>query len=241
MVIFHFILFTVSSRVPSNSPIYRFGNCLIAVRYNIHGLWTLRPNQAKADFTKIYFDGISTAYDVIIDNIQVKRLPLQCNTLVENPSFSNGSSAFWQATDRDRMKLNLYSPGADGPGDFALRAYNRDHQWRGIRQQLDKRCFVTGEEYTISAKFRLLNATSGAGLHCLTNDQWMSGKNCPSVMIYGEGCAQPTPNIYWRFWNTEQGWQKDAYNNFSNRFIVNAALSSCLNVWVQIQEISKEQ
>ncbi len=220
---------------------FHFGNCLIAFRYSFHGLWTLRPHQAQADFTKIYFDGISTAYDVIIDNMLVKRLPLQCDTLVENPSFTNGSAAFWQATDRDRMKMNLYSPGADGVGDFALRAYNRDHSWRGFRQQLDKRCFVTGEEYTISAKFRLLNATSGDGLHCEPNHQWMSGKNCPSVMIYGDGCAQPTPYLYWRLWNMEGGWQKDAYNNFSNRFFVNAALSSCVNVWVFINEISMEQ
>ena len=27
--------------------------------YNIHGLRSLRPNQAQADFTKIYLDGIS--------------------------------------------------------------------------------------------------------------------------------------------------------------------------------------
>ena len=39
----------------------------------------------------------------------------------------------------------------------------------------------------------------------------------------------------------ESGWQKDAYNNFSNRFFVNAALLSCVNVWVFINEISMEQ
>jgi len=221
---------------------FLFDYRLIVFRYNIHGLWTLRPNQAQADFTKMYFDGISTAYDVIVDNIEVKHLPKQCNALVENPSFNNCSAAFWQATDRDRMKLKLYSPGSEGQGDFALRAYARDHSWRGIRQQLDKRCFVTGEEYKISAKFRLLNATSGAGVHCNTNDQWMSGKNCPSVMIYGEECAVGANRyIYWRFWNTVQGWQKDAYNDFRNGFLVNDALASCLNVWVYINEISQDQ
>jgi hypothetical protein len=234
-----FFLFIVSSYAPSNSSILfiRESN----FRYNIHGLWTLRPNQAQADYTKIYVDGISTAYDVIIDNMQTKHLPLQCNALIENPSFNNRSAAFWQPTDRDRMKLKLYSPGAGGPEDFALRGYARDHSWRGIRQQLDKRCFVTGQEYTISAKFRLLNATTGAGVQCNTNDQWYSGLNCPSVMIYGEECTVGGNRfIYWRFWNMVQGWQKDAYNDFSNGFLVNEALSSCLNVWVYINEIRKE-
>lgn len=210
-------------------------------RYHIHGLWPLRPNQVGADFTKIYFDGIDSSYDVIIDTVQIKQLPLQCSALVENSSFKNRSAEYWQATDRDRLKIKLYSPGADGQGDFALRAYNRDHPWRGIRQQLDKRCFVTGEEFIISAKFRLLNATTGTGLNCTTNDQWGSGKNCPSVMIYGEGCTVGTNNLQWRFWNTIPGWKKDAYNEFRTAFIVNDQLSSCSNVWVYVNEISKEQ
>jgi hypothetical protein len=96
---------------------------------------------------------------------------------------------FGSQQTRDRMKLKRYSQGAGGIGDFALRAYDRDQQWCGIRQQLDKRCFVTGQEYTISAKFRLLNATTGDGVQCNTNDQWYSGQNCPSVMIYGEECT----------------------------------------------------
>ena len=96
--------------------------------------------------------------------MKIKHLPLQCDALVENPSFNNGRAAYWQATDRDRVKLKLYIPGAGGQGDFALRAYDCDHSWHGICQQLDKRCFVTGEEYIIPAKFRLLNLISGAGL-----------------------------------------------------------------------------
>ena len=215
--------------------------------YSIHGLWSLRPNQALADFTKVYLDGISTAYDVIIDNMQIKHLPLQCDTLVENPSFINGSASYWHATyidaiDRDRMKLKIYSPGAGGGGDFALRAYDRDHSSRGMRQQLDKRCFVTGEEYTISAKFRLLNSTSGIGLTCNTNDRTVTGKNCPSVMIQGEECAVGGSRyIWWRLWNTRTAWQKDSYNDFSTGFQVNDALASCLNVWVYVNEVSTGQ
>ena len=140
-------------------------------RFLISGLWSLRPNQVQADYTKIYFDGVASSYDVIVDDAQVKHLPLQCGTLVENSSFEDGAF-YWEATDRNRLKVALYSPGASGESDFALRAYDRDHKWRGLRQKLDPRCFVTGEEYAITSKFRMLNATSGAGLWCDVNDQW---------------------------------------------------------------------
>ena len=70
----------------------------------------------------------------------------------------------------------------------------------------------------------------------------MSGKNCPSVMIYGEECAVGSSRtINWRLWNTRLGWQKDSYNDFSTGFQVNDALASCLNVWVYVNEVSTGQ
>lgn len=97
---------------------------------------------------------------------------MQCDALVLNPSFEDGTSTYWQMSDRrPRQKVNMHSPGAAGESDYALKVYDRDHYWRGLRQKLDPRCFVAGEEYSISAKFRLLNAT-GHGVMCDTSDRY---------------------------------------------------------------------
>jgi len=210
--------------------------------YHVHGLWTLNSNQAQADYTKVYFDGIAQTYDVIVDNIQIKHLPQQCVALVENPSFDDGS-AYWSTTDRDdnRLKVDLVQGASGGENDFAMRAYGRDHQYRGIHQKLDTRCFVTGEEYAISAKFRMLNATSGEGVDCDVNDQWTSSENCPSVVVYGmNGCATSNGRAYWRFYNTATNWDKNVFNDFSTTFTVNDELASCNDVYVYIHEVNKE-
>lgn len=182
-------------------------------RYHIHGLDSVSANGHQTDYTKIYFDGAPTSLNVIVDDVSVKLLPQQCNNLIENPSFEQGS-AFWLQTDenKDRVKLSLY-PGAGGEGDFALRAHARDHRWRGIMQKLDARCFVPGEELTITAKFKLLNATDGQGLGCDVNDQRSTDDNCPHVMIKGRTCSLGN-DIYWRFWNTNSEWDKDSFNDF---------------------------
>jgi hypothetical protein len=148
----------------------------------------LNDKHIGADYTKIYFDGTATSRDVLVDNLEAKVAPQECSALVLNPSF-NADTAFWSYIDRGRSKLQLV-PGANGGSDLALRSFSRDHTWRGVRQQLDARCFVSGAEYEISAKFRLLNATTAQGVMCDTNVQTNNRENtqCPSVVIYGWGC-----------------------------------------------------
>jgi len=163
-----------------------FHKCALWYRYHVHGIFILNADQAGADYAKVYFDGASTVRDVVVDNLQVKVVPQNCKSLIMNPSFDEGS-AFWSYIDRGYSKVSLY-PGEDGDSDFALRSYARtSSRWRGVRQRLDTRCFVSGSEYTITAKFRLLNASS-QGMTCNTNIQYDNDQMCPNVVIYGWGC-----------------------------------------------------
>jgi len=210
--------------------------------YLISGLYSLRPTMVGPQmYSKLLFLGTNTEYDVVIDNAQIKHLPKQCGALIENPSLENGA-LYWQSSDRWRAKVSLYSPGASGEDDFAYRAYQRDHSWRGIRQKLDPLCFVSGEEYSITAKFRMLNATDGEGVMCDVNRQHTTNDVCPSVSIYGFNC--PSNTKYWRFYNALGGdelvWDPDSYNDFSAAFTVDDELSVCNDVWVYIHEVNKE-
>ncbi len=153
-------------------------------------MYTLNEDQANAEFAKVYFDGAVASLDVIVDDVEVNKIPSTCQELILNPSFEE-STAFWSFIDRGYSKVGLHSPGAAGASDFALRSYDRgSSEWRGIRQQLDNRCFTVGAEYTISAKFRLLNPSTGEGEVCDTNVQYNNGERtqCPSVVVYGWQC-----------------------------------------------------
>ena len=107
---------------------------------------------------------------------------------------------YWTYTSRDGSKVKVITPGAGGTG-HALRSYERNHSWRGFRQVLDSRCFISGQEYSITAKFRLTDA-SLAGVTCDPNYQYnnWNGLQCPSVVIYGKKCPGGD-DVYQQFWN----------------------------------------
>ena len=128
------------------------------------------------------------AWDVYTADVKAYVLEQNCEALVMNPDFEE-KDLYWTYTDRDRSKVKVV-PGAGGSG-HALRVYDRDHTWRGLRQVLDSRCFVASEEFTITAKFRLTDAAL-AGVACV-------GTQCPSVVIYGRKCA--SGDVHQQIWN----------------------------------------
>ena len=105
-------------------------------------MWNVRPNQLiPGVLSELYFERTSKSKNIIVDNAQVKRVPQNCNALVENPSFED-SANFWTSSERRsssnanyRGKISLYSPGAGGENDSALRIHSRDSYWRGARQR----------------------------------------------------------------------------------------------------------
>lgn len=145
----------------------------------------------------MYFADANPEWDVYTADVKAYVLEQNCQALVENSGFDE-KDLFWTYTDRDRSKVKVI-PGAGGSG-HALRIYDRDHSWRGLRQVLDPRCFVAGAEYSISAKFHLTDA-SLAGVSCDPNFQynWNEGTQCPSVVLYGRKCA--SGDVYQQFWN----------------------------------------
>ena len=211
-------------------------------RYHVHGVLVLNEHQINPEYAKVYFDGTDVSRNVIVDNLDVKLAPQDCSELILNPSIVD--SSFWSYIDRGYSMVDLV-PGVDGGSDLALRSFGRNHAWRGIRQTLDARCFFSGAEYEISAKFRLLNSTTAEGVMCDTNIQTNDryGMQCPSVVIYGWDCDEDEDgddDVYWRFFNTIPffDWDPDSFNDFNVGFMVDDRLASCESVHVYIHEIN---
>eukprot|EP00804_Cyclotella_cryptica_P014145 CCRYP_005584-RA/>CCRYP_005584-RA protein AED:0.03 eAED:0.03 QI:259/1/1/1/0.94/0.9/20/117/3951 len=207
--------------------------------YHAHGVLVMNENHVNADYAKVYFDGTATSRDVIVDNLEVKLAPQQCSELVLNPSIED--SSFWSYIDRGYSMVSLV-PGANGGSDLALRSFGRSSStWRGLKQQLDTRCFISGAEYEISAKFRLLNSTTSQGVMCDTNVLTNNRGNtqCPSVVIYGWSCIGG--DVYWRLWNDLPffEWNPNNFNDFHVGFVVDDRLASCQTIHVYIHQVNQ--
>eukprot|EP00986_Skeletonema_menzelii_P003357 scaffold1026_cov141-Skeletonema_menzelii.AAC.8 len=205
--------------------------------HHVHGIHVLNENGEKPDLAKLYFPDANPAWDVYTADVKAYVLEQNCQALVMNPDFEE-KDLYWTQWDRDRSKVKVI-PG-EGESGHALRVYDRDHSWRGIFQELDSRCFILGEEFTISAKFRLTDA-SLAGVTCDPNYQYNSneGTQCPSVVVYGKKCANG--DVYQQFWNaaSDKTWNAEGWNNYEASFEVNAALAACKSVKVFIHQVNK--
>lgn len=174
-------------------------------------------------------DGVRNDIDVTVDDVSWKVLPQTCDALVMNPSFDAGAD-FWHPTERStphRVNIEIVE-GATGVTDKAMKIFGRNHPWRGLRQRLDNSCFVPGEEYVITAMFKLTHSETGEGAACNTNNQWRSDHdpdadtptaNCPNAVLYGHNCYDSNgdkyANQYLRYWNTEAiDWNPNGFNRF---------------------------
>ena len=164
----------------------------------IAGFYTVREVNFKPDDFFFYFDG-ARYKDLTIDNVSFERMPMDCTNLISNPSFEDGTSSFWFQSSRENSKLDLVG-GTDS--NYALRVYERAHMAEGVWQDLDPRCFVPGQEFTIAGKFRLLNGTANA--LCDPAITWWDNKQCQSVHIQAWGCDNPA-DLWMQFWDQGGG------------------------------------
>ena len=122
-------------------------------------------------------------------------------------------------------------------GSFALTAFILNLPPSLAFHAVDRTCFAAGEEYVITAKFKMLNST-GHGVACNTNDQTRTNDNCPNVAIFGDYCEGN--DVWWRFWNNlpDVEWDPDSFNDFqSTTFTVSEELATCDYVYAYVHYV----
>lgn len=121
--------------------------------------------------------------------------------------------------------MDISDYGADGSNySMMIQRYTTDR----MRQPIDTRCFLEGQEFLISAKFRLANSTDlSSGLSCSPSTlRETDSEACPTVTIRGENCA--SGNLVFIFWNeSNDPWDADGFNNYEKVYTVSADMASC--------------
>jgi len=102
----------------------------------------------------------------------------ECMQLIKNGGGEDGTFDYWQHAGGDIQNAN--------PGYLSSRALatvKRTGAWHGLGQYIDTRCLVEGQQYEVTARFRLQGA-SGAWLACDPLVTGYSSTNvCPRVSM----------------------------------------------------------
>ena len=168
--------------------------------------------------------------DVIWDNIRITPLALDCENLLLNPSFDDGTASFWQPQSAQRINSNIISPGAGGTG-YPLLLWHTARAY-GMKSLLDPCCFAVGEDFVLSGKFKLLNATDLLEeLSCNPNVTNINDATlCPSIRLKAINCDRNHEDL--RFWNDVPffEWDPSTFNLFQSQFYITPNLSTCENI-----------
>ena len=187
-------------------------------------------NEKQAAHDRIYarIHGPHKNMNIFYDDISITPIQKVCNTLVLNGDFETGDSRFWRLSERRRyIDVHMSSLGAN-KSQYSLMV--NKYTGRSIRQTIDTRCLVEGQQFLISAKFRLLNSTDFTlGVECLpTVLDVKYSTHCPTVTIRGTECMGDD-DVEYVFWNevNQFQWNPNEFNNFEKVFTAGEEIASC--------------
>jgi len=163
--------------------------------------------------------------DVFYDDIEVVPIPYSCSNLVSNSDFETGDSRFWDISCRSCIDYDMFAQGADGSSYSLMTKKYSGHR---IYQDLDTRCIIENQEFAITAKFRLLNATDLSGMTCAPSSKNRNDPtHCPTVAIYGEKCVGNNIRFYFFNEKDQLDWDPNSFNEYEKVFPVTGDLASC--------------
>ncbi len=126
------------------------------------GIYKLGTVEANHSALFVHVGGPQMEYDIILDKMEFEVLPIQCSQLFLNPSF-DGSSSYWMDNGGQVAMIK------NGSDDAVL--FQHVHPWQVLYQEVDSRCFVSGQTFILKAEFKLLDANNlSQSLSCRTDE-----------------------------------------------------------------------
>eukprot|EP00957_Ditylum_brightwellii_P082712 6289559-Ditylum_brightwellii.AAC.1 len=79
------------------------------------------------------FSQMDPSVDIILNDVSITFLPLDCSSLILNSDFEIGRADHWRATDSKSNTVPGYN------SEYAIRNYERNGPYHGLQQSLDQR------------------------------------------------------------------------------------------------------
>ena len=193
-------------------------------------IMTVTETQAAHDRLFFSLSGPHSEMNVFYDDINFVHIPKDCQQQMLNSDFEVGDSRFWYPTAKKFIDFEIVSSGIS-ESQYSMMIQPRLGQFEGVglRQNIDSRCILEGQEYLISAKFRLLDvANLDLGVACDPAKKTVNSvTHCPTVTIHGTNCAGG--DVEYLFFNEKESfiWDKEKFNEYERVFTVNADFASC--------------
>ena len=142
----------------------------------ISEVFTATKADEFADQSVLYIDGPHKNLTVVVDEVSISPLEMNCKQLVLNGDAESGETAqFWRLVSRNTA-TNL-EVDVDNSGNPFFRVTNRKTPSDGIVQRIDGRCLTLGSEWIVEAQVKLRSRSTGKFVACVP-------RTCPTVDVF---------------------------------------------------------
>mmetsp|Transcript_16327 Transcript_16327/g.23934 ORF Transcript_16327/g.23934 Transcript_16327/m.23934 type:complete len:1770 (-) Transcript_16327:229-5538(-) len=209
----------------------------------VYGVFRATANLINSDALSFYVAAGTTTKNIEIDDFSIVKATttssgyLTCDNLIRNGDLETRDARFY--TVLGKGELSIIMPGYGG-SSFALKHTGRSERWHGIRQKLDQECLVVGDEWEVSAQFKLIDPDNqNAPFTCFRDHIRGEKTMCPIITVHSmdqrAGEVEYIP-IWPDLNQVGDVWNSTEWNAFKGTFIVSEKMTTFPDVSIYVDK-----
>ncbi|KAL7579620.1 hypothetical protein ACA910_007984 [Epithemia clementina (nom. ined.)] len=184
-----------------------------------------------ADQSVLYIDGPGQDLVVVVDEVSISPLEMNCNQLILNGDAESGETAqFWRLTSKSnamKIKTTVDSSGTNK----AFQLTERENSVDGIEQGIDGRCLNAGSVWKVEAEMKLRSRSTGKFVACVPGETNLLKFACPSVRLSAveDGVEERLEDRFFMT-NTNITWVANEFNKYESIVVISRELAHGRNM-----------
>ncbi|KAL7580949.1 hypothetical protein ACA910_005765 [Epithemia clementina (nom. ined.)] len=178
-----------------------------------------------ADQSVLYIDGPGPDLVVVVDEVSISPLNMNCNQLILNGDAERSETAqFWRLTTKS--DLTQIKTIVDSSGNHAFHLTEREYSIDGIQQGIDNRCLHAGSMWKVEAQMKLLSRSTGNYVACVPGETNIFKFACPSVrLLAAENAMEEHTEERFYMTNVNSTWVANEFNKFESIVVISSEIA----------------
>lgn len=190
--------------------------------YIMSGVFEATDYDQRGGKSVLYFPGAWRGKDLVIDDVSISPLSMDCTELILNGDAEYGETpSFWtHYTGVAGTTIEVVNVGS---GSNVFKVSNRPIVGEGMSQTVDSRCLHQGSKWKLTARMKLVSRSSGDPVGCDPSDDRVDFA-CPPILVAGYQSREKVVDE--RYYTSRSSWVADAFNDYEVEFAVSDALAA---------------
>jgi hypothetical protein len=191
--------------------------------YVMSGIFVATEYDQRGEKSSLYFVDAPNGKDLVIDDVSITALPMDCTELILNGDAQYGETpSFWtHVSNQGGTTIEVVNVADSGSNVFKVA--NRPSVGDGLSQAVDSRCLHQGSNWKLTARMKLVSRSSGEPVACDPSEDRVNFA-CPPVRVAGYQSGEKVEDE--PYYTSRSSWTADAFNDYEVEFSVSDVLGA---------------